>query len=274
MTTERSAARAPKRRVHHFAMLKQRGKPIVMVTAWDYPTALAADAGGADAVLVGDSLGMVALGFESTIDVTLDMMVHHTAAVRRAVRNAFVIADLPFLSYKVSPEQALASAGRLVQEGGAEAVKMEGGAEIADAMAKVASAGIPVMGHLGLLPQSVNSLGGYRVQGRVEEQAHRLREDAKTLEKSGAFAIVLEAMDPEVAAEITAALEIPTIGIGAGRVCGGQVLVMSDLAGMLPAEPPKFAKRYANLAGLLESAVREYAGEVRSGQFPQQGHEY
>ena len=274
MSKETSTAREPKRRVHHFAMLKQRRQPIVVATAYDYPTGLAVDTGGADAVLVGDSLGMVALGFDSTIPVTMDMMVHHTAAVCRGAKRAFVIADLPFLSYKISPEQALANAGRLIQEGGAEAVKLEGGAEVAAAVARITSAGIPVMGHIGLVPQSVHKLGGYRVQGRQDDTARQLMEDAKALEQAGAFAIVLEAMDPGLAAEITAALAIPTIGIGAGRRCDGQVLVLSDLAGLAPGPAPKFVRQYASAHETMVSAVRAYAQEVREGSFPEEKHEY
>lgn len=269
-----SKTREPKRRVHHFAMLKQRHQKIVMVTAYDYPTGLAAEQGGADAVLVGDSLGTVALGFPDTIPVTMDMMVHHVAAVRRAVRRAFVVGDMPFLSYKASVEQAVLNAGRLIQQGGAEAVKVEGGHEIADAVKKIVQAGIPVMGHIGLTPQSVHKLGGYRVQGRHEESAQQLLADALAVEEAGAFAIVLEAMDPEVALDLTSKLSIPTIGIGAGRGCDGQVLVMSDLAGMLPGQTAKFVKRYATVFETLESAVQDYAADVRQGRFPEEKHEY
>ena len=274
MSKQAVPTREPKRRVHHFAMLKQRRQAIVVATAYDYPTGLAVDTGGADAVLVGDSLGMVALGFDSTIPVTMDIMVHHTAAVCRAVKRAFVIADMPFLSYKISPEQALANAGRLVQEGAAEAVKLEGGAEVADAVARISAAGIPVMGHIGLVPQSVHKLGGYRVQGRQDEAARQLIEDARALERAGAFAIVLEAMDPDLGAEITAALAIPTIGIGAGRRCDGQVLVLSDLAGIVPGPAPKFVKQYASAHEAMVSAVRAYAQDVRDGSFPEEKHEY
>lgn len=272
--TRTGAAREPKRRVHHFPMLKQRGVPIAMVTAYDYPTGLAADASGCDAVLVGDSLGMVALGYDSTIPVTMDDMVHHGAAVRRGVRRAFVIVDMPFLAYQVSTEQAVTNAGRLMQQGGAEAVKVEGGVETADAIHHIVRAGIPVMGHVGLTPQSVHMLGGYRVQGRHDEAASALMADALAVEQAGAFAIVLEAMDPEVAAEITAALAIPTIGIGAGRRCGGQVLVASDLLGMLPTPAPRFAKGYASLNKSMVEAMALYCDEVRGGRFPEQKHEY
>lgn len=274
MTTEKTAARELKRRVHHFAMLKQRRQKIVVVTAYDYPTALAADEGGADAILVGDSLGMVALGFDSTIPVTVDMMVHHTAAVRRGARRAFIIADMPFMSYKVTAEQALQTATRLVQDGGAEAVKLEGGGEVAGAVRRIVDAGIPVMGHVGLTPQSVHKLGGYRVQGRSEDVAERIRRDCVALQDAGAFSIVLEAIDPDVAAEVSASLAVPTIGIGASRQCDGQVLVISDLAGLLPGKPAKFVKQYASLHGQLVESVRAYSNEVRTGLFPDERHEY
>ncbi len=274
MNSDKRVIREPKRRVHHFPMLKQRGMKIVMITAYDYPTGLAADTGGADAVLVGDSLGMVALGYESTIPVSMADMIHHGAAVRRGVKRAFVVVDMPFLSYNVSPEQAVENAGFLVQKGGAEAVKLEGGRSIAAAVSKIAAAGIPVMGHIGLTPQSVHKLGGYRVQGRHDESARELLADARAIEDAGAFAIVLEAMDPEVAGEITAALTIPTIGIGAGSECGGQVLVLSDLVGLTAGPAPKFVKQYASALEVMTDAVRLYCEEVRSGIFPEQKHEY
>lgn len=274
MTSPRRGVAEPKRRVHHFAMMKQRGHKIAIVTAYDYPTGLAADAAGCDAVLVGDSLGMVALGYDSTIPVTLDTMVHHCAAVHRGVKRAFLIADMPFLTYQVSTEHAVLSAGRLMQEGGAEAVKLEGGQEVFDAVRAISSAGIPVMGHIGLTPQSVHKLGGYRVQGRHEESAAKLVEDAKALQEAGVFSIVLEAMDPEVAAEITAGIQVATIGIGAGKNCDGQVLVMSDVVGLTSGEPPKFVKQYASVLEIMESAVRDFCTEVRSGTFPDQKHEY
>jgi 3-methyl-2-oxobutanoate hydroxymethyltransferase len=260
--------------VHHFAMAKQRGTKIVMVTAYDYPTGLAADTGGADVILVGDSLGMVALGYDQTIPVTMDTMVHHTAAVCRGVKRAFVVADMPFLSYKISPEKALENAGRLIQEGGAEAVKLEGGREIVPMIEKIVSAGIPVMGHVGLLPQSVHRHGGYRVQGRQDESARELVEHAKAVEAAGAFAVVVEAVDPEAAREITTTLAVPTIGIGAGRGCDGQVLVLSDLVGLTVSPPAKFVKRYANVFDIIQAAVRDYAVDVRTGKFPEEKHEY
>lgn len=274
MTEHKQAARDPRRRIHHFPMLKQRGLKISVVTAYDYPTGMAVDAAGVDAVLVGDSLGMVALGFEATIPVTMDMMVHHAAATRRGVKRAFLIVDMPFLSYGASVEQAVLNAGRLMQEGGAEAVKLEGGEEVADKVTAIVRAGIPVMGHVGLTPQSVHKLGGFRVQGRHDEAAAKILADARAIQQAGAFAIVLEAMDPEVAGEITAALEIPTIGIGAGKQCDGQVLVLSDLCGLLPGGSPKFVKRYANVQDIVQEAVGDFCNDVRSGKFPEQKHEY
>lgn len=274
MAADSSVTRVSKRRVHHFPMLKQRGQKIVMVTAYDYPTALIADAGGADGVLVGDSLGMVALGYDDTIPVTMQTMIHHAAAVRRGAKKAFLIADMPFLSYQASAEQAVTNAGRLVQRGGAEAVKLEGGEEVSKAIRKIVGAGIPVMGHIGLTPQSVHKLGGYRVQGRHEESARKLMDDAKAVEDAGAFSIVLEAMHPELATEITASLHIPTIGIGAGRGCDGQVLVMSDLLGLVPGDRPKFVKQYASMFDLMTQGVESFAQDVRSEKFPEEKHEY
>ncbi|PKO17603.1 3-methyl-2-oxobutanoate hydroxymethyltransferase [candidate division BRC1 bacterium HGW-BRC1-1] len=274
MSIDKAAARDVKRRVHYFSTLKQRQQKIVVVTAYDYPTALAADAAGADAILVGDSLGMVALGFDSTIPVTVDMMVHHTAAVRRGSKLAFLIADLPFLSYKTSSAQAMETVARLMQEGGAEAVKMEGGQEIADIVRRVVDAGVPVMGHVGLTPQSVHKLGGYRVQGRSDDSAETIRRDALSLQEAGVFSIVLEAIDPTLAKQLSEELTVPTIGIGASRHCDGQVLVISDLAGMLPASPPKFAKQYANLHEQMTQAIRTYAQEVREAEFPTDRNEY
>lgn len=263
-----------KRRVHHFAMLKQDGQKITVVTAYDYPTGLAADASGADAVLVGDSLGMVALGMDTTIPVTIDIMVHHTAAVKRGVKRAFLIADMPFLSYHTGRKACIQNAGRLVQEGGAEAVKIEGGRAVANRIKDLCDAGIPVMAHIGLLPQSVHRLGGYRVQGRDQAGADELIADALAVQEAGAFAIVVEAMGSQAAAAVTAHLEIPTVGIGAGKNCDGQVLVLSDLVGMLPGSTPKFTKQYATVGGDMTRALTEFCKDVRSGIFPEDKHEY
>lgn len=261
-------------RVHHFGKLKASGQKFTVVTAYDYPTGLAADASGAEAILVGDSLGMVALGLDTTLPVSLDVMVHHTAAVRRGAKRAFVIADMPFLTYGVSVKDSILNAGRLMQEGSAEAVKVEGGEVMAETISAIASVGIPVLGHIGLLPQSVHKLGGHRVQGKTDEGARQLMKDALAVQEAGAFGVVLEAMPAEVARDISAALSIPTVGIGAGADCDGQVLVLSDLLGMLPGRVPKFVKQYANLAHEMKSAVAQFASDVREGKFPSEDHQY
>ena len=246
---------------------KVRGERIVVVTAYDYPTAHFADAAGVDALLVGDSLGMVVLGHETTLPVTLDAIVHHTQAVCRAHPKALVIADLPFLTYQVSLEEALRNAGRLVQQGGAAAVKLEGGAAVAPTVARLTAVGIPVMGHLGLTPQSTHALGR-RIQARRPEQARQLLEDARALEQAGAFGIVLETVPSEVAREVTAELRIPTIGIGAGPHCDGEVQVLHDLLGLYDRFSPKHARKYAELGRLMTEAIAAYAADVRSGAFP------
>lgn len=253
---------------------KRRGEPLVMVTAYDYPTALLADRAGVDILLVGDSLGMVALGYESTVPVTMEEMVHHTRAVARGCRFAFLVADLPFLSYHVSPAEAIRNAGRLVKEGGAEAVKLEGGREFASTVRAIVDAGIPVMAHLGLTPQTATRLGGYRVQGRTAAAARRLLEDALLLEDAGAFAILVECIPDRVSALLRERLRVPLIGIGAGPRCDGQVLVLSDLLGLYDRLSPKFAKRYAELGRLATEAVAAYAREVRAGTFPGPEHSF
>lgn len=274
MDSENRSLLSEKRRVHHFSLLKQHSQKIVVLTAYDYPTGLIADSGGVDAVLVGDSLGTTTLGFNYTIPVTMEMMIHHCAAVRRGVRRAFLICDMPFMSYKITSEQALENAGRLVQLGGAEAVKLEGGCEIAPTVERIVSTGIPVVGHIGLIPQSVHRLGGYRVQGRQQDSASQLLEDAKALEQAGVFSIVLEGLKPQLAQQITQQLSIPTIGIGAGRACDGQVLVFADLVGLTTGPGPKFVKRYANVYETMENAVKEFGREVRESAFPEEQHEY
>lgn len=273
MNTQTDQQKA-KRRVHHFGMLKEDGQKITVVTAYDYPTGLAAELSGADAVLVGDSLGMVALGMDSTIPVTIDMMVHHTAAVRRGVKRAFLIADMPFLSYHTTRETCLQNAGKLLQGGGAEAVKIEGGIAVASQIKALSDAGIPVMGHIGLIPQSVHRLGGYRVQGRSQAEVDTLMQDALAVQEAGAFAIVLEAMAPDAASAVTERLDIPTIGIGAGKRCGGQVLVLSDVVGMLPGSSPKFVKQYAAVGNEMTRALSEFYSDVRNEKFPEDKHEY
>ena len=253
---------------------KQKKEPIVMITAYDYPSAQMVDEAGVDIILVGDSLGMVVLGYENTLPVTMEDMLRHTAAVVRGAKRAMVVGDMPFMSYQLSPEQALDNAGRFIKEAGAHAVKLEGGEEVLEAIQKITSAGIPVMGHIGLTPQSIHRIGGYRVQGRDEETALKLKRDAKLLEKAGCFSIVLEAVPVELAKEITESLEIPTIGIGAGPYCDGQVLVYHDVLGIFQEFKPKFVKRYANLRASIIDAVKSYVEEVRSREFPDEEHSY
>ncbi|MCE9666278.1 3-methyl-2-oxobutanoate hydroxymethyltransferase [Myxococcus stipitatus] len=260
--------------IHTLKRFKQIGQKICMVTAYDATFAHILDQSGADVLLVGDSLGMVIQGHESTLPVTMDQMVYHTAMVTRGARRAHVVADLPFMSYQVSVQDAVRNAGRLVSEGGAGSVKMEGGAEFADAVRAIVRASIPVMGHLGLTPQSVHKMGGYVVQGRDEEQARRILDDALALEAAGAYALVLEGVPLELARTITQSLSIPTIGIGAGRHCDGQVLVCYDLLGMNPDFKPKFVKRFANLHGAITDAAGAYFSEVRDGMFPDEEHSF
>jgi 3-methyl-2-oxobutanoate hydroxymethyltransferase len=247
--------------------------PIVMITAYDYTMARLLDA-HADVLLVGDSLGMVVQGQPTTIPVTLEEVAYHTRAVARAASHAHVVGDMPFMSFQVSPEQALANAGKLVKDGMAESVKLEGGEEVAEHVRRITRAGIPVVGHVGLTPQSVHALGGFRVQGREEKAAQRILEGAIALEEAGAFAIVLEAMPPDVAARITAAVSVPTIGIGAGPECDGQVLVCYDLLGMTVGRTPRFAKRYAELGTSIEQAAAAFAADVREHRFPGPEHSY
>ncbi len=252
---------------------KRDGQPIAMVTAYDFPSAKLVEEAGADMILVGDSLGMVVLGYDSTIPVTMDDMLHHTKAVTRAVKRAFVVSDMPFLSYHGTVEEAVKNAGRLLQEGLAKAVKMEGGRELAPIVTRCVQAGIPVMGHIGLTPQAVHQLGGYKVQGRDLEQARRLLEDAMALEEAGVFALVLECVPQEVAAVIADKLEIPVIGIGAGPSCDGQVLVLHDLVGYGASDwKPKFAKRYADTGTTIREAVAAYVSEVKDRRFPAPEH--
>jgi 3-methyl-2-oxobutanoate hydroxymethyltransferase len=248
--------------------MKRSGEKIAALTAYDYPAARALDAAGVELALVGDSLGMVVLGYDSTLPVTLEDMIHHTRAVRRGLKNALLVADLPFMSYQVSPSQALESAGRLVKEGGAEAVKLEGGLEMAATVRVLRGAGIAVMGHLGLTPQSVHALGGYRRQGTSPAEAKALLAGAKALEKAGAFAVVLEVIPPDLAAKVTRALKIPTIGIGSGPKCDGQILVLHDALGMTPDRVPGHAKVYTRLYDQTQKAMAAYASDVKHGRFP------
>lgn len=248
--------------------IKENGKRIAMLTAYDYPTARIIDEAGIPLILVGDSLGQVVLGYDSTIPVTMDEMLHHLKAVTRGAKNSLVVADLPFMTYQTSVEQALTNAGRMMQEGAAGAVKLEGGCHVAESVHRIVECGIPVMGHLGLTPQSVHQLGGYRVQGKTPRTAAKLIEDAHALEDAGAFAIVLELIPSEVAAAITQRLTIPTIGIGAGPSCDGQVQVLHDILGLTPGNSPRHSKSYATLTQEIKSAVSQYANEVESERFP------
>lgn len=247
---------------------KARGERIAVVTAYDYPTALYADQAGVDAILVGDTLGMVVLGHSTTLPVTMEDMIHHVRAVVRAQPKALVIADLPFLSYQVSVDEAVRNAGRLLKEGGAGAVKLEGGHRVVPTVERLVGAGIPVMGHLGLTPQSVQQFGGFRVQARLPEQARTLRDEALALEAAGAFSLVLELVPSEVAEAVSTALTIPTIGIGAGPRCDGEVQVFHDLLGLFDWFVPKHTKRYAEVGATIREALAHYVEEVRNGSFP------
>ena len=250
--------------------MKKRGEKIAMLTAYDATMAKLLDRAGIDVILVGDSLGMVVLGYETTVPVTLDDILHHTKAVTRGVSRPLVVADMPFLTYKISVSEAVRNAGRLIQEGGASAVKVEGGVSVIDVVRRLVDVGIPVMGHLGLQPQSIHQLGGFRRQARDEGGAEQLISDARKLQKAGAFALVLESIPKAVAREVTAQLRIPTIGIGAGPYCDGQVLVSHDAFGLYDEFVPPFVKQYAKLADQIVAAAGDYAEEVREGKFPAQ----
>lgn len=255
-------------RIRDLREKKEHGEKIAMMTAYDAAFARLLDGAGLDVLLVGDSLGMVVLGYETTIPVTMDEMLHHTKAVARVTRHALVVADMPFLSYQVSVSDAVRNAGRLIKEGGAAAVKIEGGRAVLEVVERLVSVGIPVMGHLGLLPQSVHQLSGFRKQAKTSEEAERLVDDALALEQAGAFAIVLESIPDDVAAAVTARVSVPTIGIGAGVDCDGQVLVCHDAFGLSGEYSPRFARRYAELGELVSAAAREYVEDVRTGAFP------
>jgi 3-methyl-2-oxobutanoate hydroxymethyltransferase len=254
--------------------MKARAEKIVVLTAYDATFARLLDEGGADVLLVGDSLGMVVQGLQHTLPVTLEEMIYHTKIVARGVQRAHLVTDLPFMSYQLSPEQALASAGALVKQGAAEAVKLEGGVRSAEAIRRIVEAGIPVMGHVGLTPQSVHRMGGFRVQGRDDEARRQILEDARATEQAGAYALVVEGVPRDLAKEITETLRIPTIGIGAGPDCDGQVLVSYDLLGLFRGLSPKFVKRYAELGEAVVGATQAYAAEVRAGGFPSAEHSF
>src|SRR5229473_2611690 len=249
-------------------------KKIVCLTAYDYPTARLLDEAGVDVILVGDSVAMVVLGYDTTLPVTLDEMIHHARAVRRGTKHALVVADMPFGSYHSDTAESLRNAVRFVKEAGVEAVKVEGGERRLELIARLTEAEIPVMGHIGLTPQSVNALGGYRVQGKTTDGAEQLLRDARAVEAAGAFAIVLEAVPRELAAQITRELRIPTIGIGAGPDCDGQILVAHDILGLTFNAPPKFARQYANVGEMISNAARAYCDDVRSGAFPSDAESY
>lgn len=254
--------------------MKQKGQKIPMLTAYDYSFAKLVEEAGIPLILVGDSLGMVMLGYESTIPVTMDEMIHHTKAVVRGTKRALVIGDMPFMTYHTSIAETLHNAARFIQEGGAQAVKLEGGEMVAETVHRMVSVGIPVQGHIGLTPQSINQLGGFKVQGKTPEAALRLLKDAQALEEAGAFSVVLESVPYALANLITKRLSIPTIGIGAGPSCDGQVQVISDLLGLYTEFVPKHAKQYAKLAEVIRKAIAEYAGEVQKGTFPTEQHSY
>ena len=256
-----------------FARWKEKGERIVMITAYDALFARIFDDAGVDTILVGDSLGQVVLGLPSTLGVTMEDMVRHTGAAARGTKRAFLIADMPFLSFQTGPEEAIRNAGRLLQAG-AEAVKLEGGRSVENTIRAITRCDIPVVGHVGLTPQSVHRMGGYRVQGREEVQRQRLRDDARAVQEAGAFSVVLEGIPAELAGEITEELAIPTIGIGAGPRCDGQVLVMQDLLGLFDEFRPKFVKRFGELKKPVRDAVRAYADEVRRGKFPGKEHSF
>ncbi len=256
------------------AAASQNKKKITCLTAYDYPTARLLDEAGVDVVLVGDSVAMVALGYDSTLPLTLEEALHHTKAVRRGVHRALVVADMPYGSYHGDLNESLRNAIRFVKEAGAEAVKIEGGERRLELISRLTEAEIPVMGHVGLTPQSVNALGGYRVQGKTHDAAEQILRDARAVEAAGAFSIVLEALPRELAAEITRSARIPTIGIGAGPDCDGQILVLHDMLGLTFREPPKFARQYANVGQTILEAVKEYCADVQSGSFPSDAESY
>ncbi len=256
-------------RITELRARKGRGEKIAMLTAYDATMAALLERAGVDMLLVGDSVGMTVLGFDSTLPVTLDMMIHHTAAVVRGTERALVVADMPFLTYQTSAEDAVRNAGRLLQEGGAAAVKLEGGRPVGHVVRRLVEIGIPVMGHLGLLPQSVHQMGGYGRRGTHPGEIDNLLADAEALQDAGAFAVVLEMIPADLAGRITSRLEIPTIGIGAGPECDGQILVSHDLLGLFDRFVPSFVKPYADLAGIISTAARAYVGDVQNGRFPQ-----
>ena len=254
--------------------MKARGEKIAVLTAYDFPFARIMDQAGIDVVLVGDSAGVVTAGYETTLPVTMDEMLYHTRAVVRGVSQALVVADMPFLSYQVDLSEARRNAGQLVKEGGAQAVKLEGGVHVAETIRAIVAMDVPVVGHIGLTPQSIHRMGGYRVQGREEAQAAQLREDARAVVEAGACAMVLEGIPASLATQITAEVPIPTIGIGAGPGCDGQVLVIHDILGLCEKYSPKFVKRYADVSGTIRQGIDNYIREVKAGEFPGPEHSF
>jgi 3-methyl-2-oxobutanoate hydroxymethyltransferase len=265
---------AKKRTVQDFIQMKQSGEKITYLTSYDYPSAYFAEKAGMDMLLVGDSLGMVVLGYLTTVPVTMEEMIIHAKAVRRGAPNTFIIGDMPFMSYQESVEQAVHNAGRFYKEADVDAVKLEGGRRMADRIKTIVDSGMSVMGHIGLTPQSSGQLGGFKAQGRTAESAWELMLDAKAVEEAGAFSLLLEAVPPEVGKAITESIEIPTLGIGAGVHCDGQVLIISDMLGAFEAFTPKFVKRYASVGEIMVKAFSEYIADVRAQKFPEEKHTY
>ena len=260
--------------IRDIAAMKRRGKRIAMITAYDYTSARIVENAGVDIILVGDSLGQVVLGYDSTVPVTMEDMIHHIKAVARGTERVHIVGDLPFMSYQASRADAIRNAGRLLKEGGAQSVKLEGGRQVEKTIRKIVQAGIPVMGHIGLTPQAVNQLGGYRIQGRTTKAAVELIEDAKAVEDAGAYSIVLEGVPSQLARIVTERLNIPTIGIGAGVHCDGQVQVFHDMMGLYTDFTPKHARKYAHLAELMNSAMSEYIRDVRAQTFPSEDESF
>ena len=254
--------------------MKKQGKKITMLTAYDYPMALLEDRAGIDIILVGDSLAMTVLGYENTLPVTMDEMIHHTKAVVRGAKHPLILGDMPFMSYNTSEREAILNAGRFMKEGGADAIKLEGGATVKEIVRAIVKAGIPVMGHIGLTPQTISMLGGFKVQGKDAQAAQRIIDDALSLEEAGAFSVLLEAVPAPIAKMVTERLTVPTIGIGAGVHCDGQVLVVHDMVGLFDRFTPKFAKKYINLSELILKALESYREEVLKGEFPTDQHSF
>ena len=257
-----------------FKESKKNGEKLTMLTAYDYTTAKLLDESGIDSILVGDSLGMVVLGYDDTLSVTMEDMIHHSAAVARGAKNALIVTDMPFMSYQTSVYDAVVNAGRLVKEGKAQAVKLEGGIEFCEHIKAIVKASIPVCAHIGLTPQSINAFGGFKVQGKGKQEAQRLLDEARAVEEAGAFAVVLECVPAKLAKKISESISIPTIGIGAGAGCDGQVLVYQDMLAMYSDFKPKFVKQYAQIGSVMKEAFRQYIDEVKSGAFPSEEHTF